>query len=421
MMRVQLGVLRDVLLRAVLWASVDPRYRWLWPPRGWWARLAVAVLAAMTIGFTGGAIAQLGVNMGVSASVATLLGLAQGAPLLLAPRWPLLAWRVMTVGLFVGELVQPRPELWPWPVTSVLAYVVTLFLVAIAHDRRTIAGVGLATASIVVLPASLFKDLPLWLAVLLCGAVALVLVFGDAVRGRYAAEASLAEQTELRRQDLARQAVLEERARIARELHDVVAHHMSVVALQAEAAQFKIPDLPPAALQTFTVIRDAARDALAETRRVVGLLRADDEAPERRPQPGLDRLDGVVEGARKAGLTVETTVVGVPRPIPASVDLSAYRIVQEALSNAARHAPGSRARVEVRYGPDLLGISVWNDSSAAVVAARRPDGGGHGIVGMRERVAMLGGTLSAGQRVDGGFAVVAQLPYDEPGESGEPT
>lgn len=241
----------------------------------------------------------------------------------------------------------------------------------------------------------------------------LVLVFGDAVGGRYAAEASLAEQTELRRRDLARQAVLEERARIARELHDVVAHHMSVVALQAEAAPYKIADLPPAAQGTFEVIRDAAREALAETRRVVGLLREDTDSPERLPQPGLARLDGLLDGARQAGITVDSALVGMPRPIAAGVDLSAYRIVQEALSNATRYARGSHVGVEIRYGADRLTVAVTNDGGAATPAASHTDGG-HGLVGMRERVAMLGGTLSAGPREEGGFAVVAELPYGQP-------
>jgi signal transduction histidine kinase len=183
-----------------------------------------------------------------------------------------------------------------------------------------------------------------------------------------------------------------------------------MIAIQAEAAPLKIPDLPPAAQETLAAIRGAAREALAETRRVVGLLRNGDELPERVPQPGLARLDELIETARQSDLTVELTVIGVPRPLPGGVDLSAYRIVQEALSNASRYAPGAHVSVVVGYGRLQLRISVSDNGSASPAAVRA--GGGHGLVGMRERVAMLGGTLTAGTQ-DEGFAVIADLPYGD--------
>jgi signal transduction histidine kinase len=185
---------------------------------------------------------------------------------------------------------------------------------------------------------------------------------------------------------------------------------MSVIALQAEAAPYKIEGLPPAALNTFTVIRGAAREALAETRRVVGLLRADSEAAERVPQPGLDRLDELIAWAERAGLAVKPAIVGLPRPLPAGVDLSAYRIVQEALSNAARYAPGADIVVEVRYGGDRLSVTITDGGARG--GSPEASGGGHGLVGMHERVAMLGGTLTTGPRPEGGFEVHAELPYD---------
>jgi hypothetical protein len=160
--------MRAVLLDAAARTPTGPPGGWLWPPRGWWTRVFVVLIAAMAIGFSGGAIAQLAVNMGVSPDVATIVGLGQCAPLLLAERWPLLAWRIMTAALFVGEIVLPRLEVWPWPVTSVLAFAVVLFQVAIAHGRRTTLGVGLLSVLVVVLPATLFKDTPLWLTVILC-------------------------------------------------------------------------------------------------------------------------------------------------------------------------------------------------------------------------------------------------------------
>jgi signal transduction histidine kinase len=389
-------------------------------PRGWrrrpgrlWRIFGVVFSIALAVGFTGGAVAQMvSASMGHTvASFAAVLGFAQAAPLLIAGRRPLGAWRTMAIGMLAGVLVLSEKHLfWPWPVTTWLAMIVVLFLVGVGYERQVALGAGLVTALGVVLPAVVIAGMRFWFALILWGIIAIVLVFADALSGRYAAEASLAEQAALRQRDLARQAVLEERARIARDLHDVVAHHMSVIALQSEAAPYKIQDLPPAGRQTFAVIRDAAREALAETRRVVGLLRQDDEgAPDRLPRPGLDRLDELVEGARHTGLDVESRVIGVPRPLSAGTDLSAYRIVQEALSNAARYAPGSSVRVRIRYGEEQLFVSVIDDGAAGPVVPE--PGGGHGLIGMRERVTMLGGTLSAGPGENAGFVVAAELPY----------
>jgi signal transduction histidine kinase len=386
---------------------------WPWPAHPSRRRLVVSIIwAALAVGWTASAIAELIVGRKASSILGTLIGVAQCVPLLLALRRPLVAWRIMLLGQLAGVIVSyPHASVWPWTVGGGLSMVVVLFQVAASYQRRTVVGVGLLTALVMLVPAAVLGGTPPWLVLILCGVVALVLVLGDAILGLRTAEARLAEQAELRRQDLARQAVLEERSRIARELHDVVAHHMSMIAIQAEAAPLKIPDLPPAAQETLATIRDAAREALGETRRVVGLLRNGDELPERVPQPGLARLDELVEAARQSGLSVEPLVVGVPRPLAVGVDLSAYRIVQEAMSNAARYAPGSRIRVRVHYGGQRLRVSVTDDGCDTPGTAQA--GGGHGLVGMRERVAMLGGTLSAGPGDGGGFEVVADLPYGD--------
>jgi signal transduction histidine kinase len=387
---------------------------WPWPARPSRRRLVVSIIwTVLAVGWTASAIAELIVGRKVSSILGTLIGVAQCVPLLLALRRPLVAWRIMVLGQLAGVLVSHRhAPVWPWTVGGVLAMVVVLFQVAASYHRRTVVGVGLLTSLVMLVPAAVLGGTPPWLVLILCGVVALVLVLGHMILGLRTAEALLAEQAELRRQDLARQAVLEERSRIARELHDVVAHHMSMIAIQAEAAPLKIPDLPAAAQETLAAIRGAAREALGETRRVVGLLRnGDDELPERVPQPGLARLDELVEAARQSGLSVEPLVVGVPRPLAVGVDLSAYRIVQEAMSNAARYAPGSRIRVAVHYGGQRLRVSVTDDGSDAPGTVQA--GGGHGLVGMRERVAMLGGTLSTGPSDSGGFEVVADLPYGD--------
>ncbi|MEN3304822.1 MAG: hypothetical protein V7603_1024 [Micromonosporaceae bacterium] len=383
---------------------------WPWARRKWLRMVAPALWIGLGLGMTGGAIPQLIDDRHLTPGLGTVIGLLEGAPLMFALRWPLVAWRVTVVGLVLNlvALSSTRPH-WPWTVNGWMALMFLLLQVAIVYPRRVSIAVGVLTALLVVLPASFVDGTPLWLALIVVGLVAVPLLLGGEIRGRRAAETQLAEQAELRRHDLARQAVLEERGRIARELHDVVAHHMSMIAIQAEAAPLKIPDLPPEAAQTLAAIRGAAREALAETRRVVGLLREDDEEIERVPQPGLERLDDLVAGAVSAGLTVRAAVLGVPRPLPAGVDLSAYRIVQEALSNAARYAPGAQVRVEVRYGADELSLSIV-DSGGSGSAVPDVDGG-HGLVGMRERVAMLGGRLSVGGCEDGGFAVEASVPY----------
>ncbi|RFS81127.1 sensor histidine kinase [Actinomadura spongiicola] len=369
----------------------------------------LVVLLAMTIGFTAGSTAIAIVDYDVRPGLAWPLGLLQAGPLIFAARWPLAAWRVAAVGLLLTVFVRHGTGFMPWPVTAILALVVILFFTGVGADRQTSVGVGAVTVCGVLTPAVLF-GMPGWFGMILAGVTLTALAFGDAVGGRHSAVEELRRREEQHRQDLARQAVLEERARIARELHDVVAHHMSVIAMQAEAAPYKIPDMPDAAKQTFGVVRDAAREALTETRRVVGLLRADDEGAERTPQPGLERLDDLTAAARRSGLSVATVVVGMPRQLDTGVDLSAYRIVQESLSNASRYAPGARVHVEIKYGAEALTVSVADDGPRST--PEESQGGGHGLVGMRERVTMLDGRLDAGPR-DGGWSVVAELPYGD--------
>jgi signal transduction histidine kinase len=241
--------------------------------------------------------------------------------------------------------------------------------------------------------------------------VSLVLVLGESIHSRQEAERHLVAAEEQRRAGLARQAVLEERSRIARELHDVVAHHMSMIAIQAEAAPYKEPGLPEQTLRTFTAIRAASTTALTEMRRVIGLLREEDENAERAPQPGIDRIPEMVRAARQAGMQVDLTLAGGPDRPPAVVDVSVYRIVQEALSNAGRHAPGARVEVEVVRTRDAVQVHIADDGRSNGGPA--PGGnGGHGLTGMRERAAMLGGTLRAVPREHGGFEVTAELPLD---------
>jgi signal transduction histidine kinase len=234
---------------------------------------------------------------------------------------------------------------------------------------------------------------------------------GDSRRQRGLA---IAERDETRRamvDTLRDQAVMGERARIARDLHDVVAHHVSAIAVQAETARLTTEGLPEEGRAHFESIGDTARDALNEMRRLLGVLREDaDGKAERGPQPGLARLNELVDTARTAGTEVRLTVQGQVAPLPPGVDLCAYRILQEALTNARRHAPGAPVDVELDYGTDTLRLRVRDHGPGPADAA----GEGLGLLGMRERAIMVGGSLTAGPAEGGGFAVDAALPVPVP-------
>lgn len=206
-------------------------------------------------------------------------------------------------------------------------------------------------------------------------------------------------------------AVDEERARIARELHDVVAHGIGVIAVQADAAEAALERDPARAEAPLRTIRGSARDALAEMRRMLGVLRAGGDGDGRAPQPGLGELADLLVQARAAGVPAELTVEGDPRPLSPSLDLTAYRIVQEALTNAGKHAPGARVAIAVSWTGSQLEIAVRDAGPGPSANGERNRG--HGLVGMRERVRIHGGTLRAGRSDGGGFEVVARLPIED--------
>ncbi|HEY7622944.1 MAG TPA: sensor histidine kinase [Solirubrobacteraceae bacterium] len=215
-----------------------------------------------------------------------------------------------------------------------------------------------------------------------------------------------ASRAERERELRAREAVADERARIARELHDVVAHDVSVMVVQAQGADRALEGEQPEVRAALAAIETTGREAIDEMRRLLGILRRSDEELTLAPQPSLAELDALVAGVREAGLPVELEVVGDPIALPPGVDLSAYRIVQEALTNALKHAGPARARVVVRYSDEAVELEVSDDGPGGVVAP----GTGHGLVGMRERVALYGGDLEAGNRGEGGWALRARLP-----------
>ncbi|MER6446234.1 two-component sensor histidine kinase [Streptomyces venezuelae] len=315
--------------------------------------------------------------------------------------WAAIAMTVVTAGIGGGYN-------WPWTDGSFFAYVVVLFLVTLRTGPRVAAWMWTLTLAMGSAISILFNgrwgsNLPEMMV-----ASAFALVIAGSIRIRLDARAEVSAQQEVTAVERDKRTLLEERTTIARELHDVVAHHMSVVAIQAEAAPYRVKNPPPELEAAFVTIRENAVAALTELRRVLGVVRsADYEAPDA-PQPTLASLEGLLANVRDAGLSVEKTITGSVRELPQGVELSAYRIIQEALSNTLRHAPGAAAEVEVSYVLGGLGIRIVN--ARATGDARPSPGAGHGITGMRERVAMLEGEMTAGRTAEGGYEVAVFIP-----------
>lgn len=237
-------------------------------------------------------------------------------------------------------------------------------------------------------------------------------LLGDNLRTRRAYLRELEERAtrlEREREENERRAAAAEQARIARELHDLIAHNVSVMTVQAAAAADVFDTQPGRAREALASIESTGREALTELRRLLGGVRGDGPGAFA-PQPGLARIDALIEQVQASGLTVELTIEGKPRELPPSVDLSAYRIVQEALTNTLKHARASSARVRVSYGAQELELEVVDDGRGSGAVEADP---GHGIIGMRERVALFGGDLRVGSAPGGGFAVSARIPFEE--------
>jgi signal transduction histidine kinase len=332
---------------------------------------------------------------------AMLIALLGTLPVALVRRNVLVAAWLVTLGTLLA-LTAPVSL----AVGGVVAQLAVSYLVASSRGR--VASVLLAVPFLVGVAAP--EPGQRTAAALLLVAVVAAQVLGDGRRERGETIAEL-DATRIAMADSQReQAAMEERARIARELHDVVAHHVSMIAVQAETARLTTEGMPDEGKKRLEEIGDTARGALAEMRRLLGLLRADagGEA-ELAPQPGLDRLDELIDTARAAGSPVRLILSGRVVPLLPGVDLTAYRILQESLTNARRHAPGAEVDVELRYEPDVLHLSVRDNGPGA----DEPDG--LGLLGMRERAVMVGGTLRVGPAEGGGFQVEGDLPIREPG------
>jgi signal transduction histidine kinase len=309
---------------------------------------------------------------------------------------------------FLGSLVVPTSG--EDPIAMGIALVVAVYSVgAHAAGLWAAAGVGAALALVFVAVATDPDEATLGAYFFFLLVVGGPWLAGRAIRHRRLSERALEDRAvaaEREREERARAAVAEERARIARELHDVVAHAISVIVLQARGGRRSLAREPDEAREAFDSIETTGEQALTEMRRLLGLLRRGDEELALAPQPSLQSLAALAAQVSEAGLPVEVTIEGDQRELPPGVDVSAFRIVQEALTNALKHAGPATAHVLVRYGEDELELEILDTGPGAEAV----DGGGHGLVGMRERAALYGGEVVAGRRTGGGFAVRVRLP-----------
>ena len=338
-----------------------------------------------------------------------LLAVAVVLPLPLAARYPLLGWRIGWLALLLVPLLSIYWQGdWPWDPVQILVLVVVFCVAGIRHQRPVLWWMWALTLVGWWLQAGTdglgLLDCAVGTIVFTATAVAV-----DAVGSRRRAQWALAGQAEQTELEQARRAVLEERARIAREMHDVVAHHLSLIAVRAETAPYRLAGLPEPLRAEFGSLSGSAREALADMRRLLGVLRHDQPA-ERAPQPQLSDLPVLIETARRAGVPVQLSVPPALDQVPAGIGMCAYRIVQESLSNASRHAPGGAVTVSVDHSADAVLLRVANGPGGPGEPSPNGHGPGHGLTGMRERVTLLGGSLSAAPSPDGGFVVSAVLP-----------
>ncbi|MGG7307053.1 sensor histidine kinase [Curtobacterium sp. AB451] len=403
---------------------VTPRRRRPWSTRREWAtwpvvvaRIVLVVVAATLFAVAAPVtVAVYDVPVPLALLVTAVLSVSLGlAPVL--PRTSSVAHLAAVAALGLLTAGSPAGP-WPLPVTAIIGVGALLVVLGVRTDWRLTAAVWTAatvlTLALVAVAPGRWEPADVWAATFVVSAGSSLLFAGTAVAvgQRRAVRVELAEARRDVELEQARRRSVEERSRIARELHDVVAHSMSVVHMQAESAPFRVADLPPAARAEFAAIAETSRTALREMRQLLGTLRAD-TAAERAPQPGLDDLPALVRATQAAGIPValqldEGASGGTIDPL---ARLAAYRVVQEALGNVARHAPGAETAVTVVRRDAVVAVEVVNAAPPRdTVAIVPPDDGGFGLTGMRERVAALGGTIDHGPLPSGGFRVRVTLP-----------
>ncbi|MGW2182167.1 sensor histidine kinase [Streptomyces sp. NPDC001732] len=430
-----LRALPRTLRKDLMTSAADPNGPYGQPRWLEWRPVIMVPLVLLAVGVLVAAANQYTFGLGTGIQLGVLFAGIQSTALVVALYRPVPAWWTsMLVMVLVTPFAAnagsgrrafpwsgaaattgPDPVTFPWSGVGIAVQAGVLFLLALRVRPRITAEtltitvlVGLACGAAV--PRHDAPGARLALAVLVVTAM-----MGAALRGLAAARTQLVVQEELTAEERARRTLLEERNRIARELHDVVAHHMSVVSIQAQVVPHLVDNPSDELRENVEGIRRNAVDALTELRRVLGVLRSEDPLPQaarHAPQPTLDRLDELIGNARGAGVTVTAGTTGQPRPLSPGVELSVFRIVQEALSNAMRHAPGARVRVEIGHGTSEVTVRVTNTAPDRAVPPS--PGAGHGLLGMRERAAMLGGEIATGPTPDGGYEVAAILPAQPP-------
>ena len=391
-------------------------------PKRWMRRFPYLIALGFTATLIPVTTQVLSHDYGVGGGLAGGIAVAQSAPLLLAVSRPLAAWAIMfaaavlgTIPVLQGDAHHPSP----WTPMVIVGYLALCIALALRESRRALVAIWLATVAASIVLGS-FRDAASQdtgvLLIVLSGGV---LLLGALLRERGETQRRLVEQETISEAERTRRTLLEERARIARELHDVVAHHMSVITVQADSAPYRLQGLSGEVRGEFESIAAGARESLTEMRRLLAVLRSEETQGALAPQPGLAQLGQLVDATIRGGVPAslsypELTLVGELADVPPAVDLSAYRIVQEALANVVRHAPGARAQVSISLDGDALLVIVVNGPAAEPVSPLESTGTGHGLTGMSERVRLVGGTLDVGPLPDGGFRVAARLPLTVP-------
>ena len=376
--------------------------------------MPISVFLALV--FTAGGLVELltrgGVPVGYHQDGPALIVLTVASGLSLAILW----WSPLaSLGVSVALVCAQAVAGYEYTMAAIGAVVVASFAtVAFDEWKRSVAASIIVVAgfvlTILVLPSATWQEIvTTWVSFSIIWVVAIVIrIYRGSIERAERRAALFAADREAR----AREAVTEERARMARELHDSVGHALNVVVLHAGAAQRVIEKKPALAREALESIETAGRQALGDIERMLGILRAPEEEACCDVTPGMSQLETLCEQVREAGLPVELTVEGEVRPLPASLDLTAYRIVQESLTNTLKHAGKTRAAVRVTYEDAALAIEVFDEGKGMTpAAAAAAKGGGRGLLGMRERVATFRGELEAGPRAEGGFGVRARLPY----------
>lgn len=380
--------------------------------RAWtWVATSLLAVILLTVSWP---LASAVYDVHLLAAFATSLALAGALPL--AVRLPWLAAVLATAALLTFALLSSGSDgvPWPWPVTTIIGQGVLLIVLGLM--RTWWVGLTAWLAGVVVTTPFAFVDAGAAANVVTAAAVtALAFAVALLVTQRRLIGAELFRERANTAAEQQRRVLVEERNRIARELHDVVAHGLSIIHVQATSAPYRVEGLSEPAKAEFAEIAASARTAMTEMRQLLGVLRSADAAAETTPQPGLRELPALVASVERAGVPV-TLELGDPLPEGGLAATAAYRIVQEALSNVVRHAPGAETHVSVEVLADDLVVSVENEP-ATDAPEPDPKGGGHGLVGIGERAALLGGRAEYGERAGGGYRVLATLPLGSEGET----